>query len=58
MSCVLFTNERSSLDCRMWTQTLQHLYGITLAVMSNAILHVVITPAFYTVQQLYLEHKI
>ena len=26
--------------------------------MSNAILLVVITPAFYTVQQLYLEHKI
>ena len=39
MSCVLFTNEGSSSDCRMWTQTLQHLYGITLVVMSNAILH-------------------
>ena len=42
----------------MWTQTLQHLYGITLAVMPNVTLHVVISPAFYAVQQLYLEHKI
>ena len=58
MSCVPSTNEGSGSDCRMWTQTLQHLYGITLAVMPNVILHVVIAPAFYAVQQLYLEHKI
>lgn len=29
---VSITNERSSSDCRMWTQTLLHLHEITLAV--------------------------
>ena len=57
MSCVLFTNEGSSSDCRMWTQTLQHLYGITLAVMSNAILHVVIARAFFTPYNNYIWNK-
>ena len=58
MSRVPSTNEGPGSDCRMWTQTLQHLYGITLAVMPNVILHVVIAPAVYAVQQLYVEQKI